>query len=480
MFSRRELLLTSASLAVLPLASCYGSGSEGVQSGGITAPPNPAGFSLDDLERRTFQWFWDVGDPTTGLIPDRWPTPSFASSAAVGFALTVYPIGVERGWISRTEARDRTLATLRFFDRAPMGDAASGTAGHHGFFYHFLNMKTGTRFGKTELSSVDTALLMGGILFAAQYFVGPSAEDAEIRRLADALFGRVEWTWMQRDNGFLSMGWHPETGFIPHHWDIYNEALLLNIMALGSPTYAVDPALWPQLTQRFEAAWGTHWGQEHLHFPPLFGHQYSHVWVDFKGITEPFIAAKGIDYFENSRRATMAQRNYAMANPKGWTGYSGEVWGLTACDGPGDFAIDIDGKRREFHSYSARGPDDRDDGTVAPTAVGGSIAFAPEECEAALRAMHDRYGEVIYGQYGFWDSFNPTLTDAAATPKLLHGKVVDGVCWVDGDYLGIDQGPIVTMIANARDGFVWKTMHGCPHIRRGLERAGFTSGWLSA
>lgn len=478
MVSRRELLLTSVALTALPLTACFGRG-ERLSSGGIGSPPQPAGFSLSDLERRTFQWFWDVGDPVTGLIPDRWPTPSFASIAAVGFALTAYPIGVERGWINREDAQLRTLATLRFLDRAPMGDTASGTAGHRGFFYHFLDMKTGTRFGKTELSSVDTALLMGGILFAAQYFAGPSAEDAEIRRLADALFGRVEWPWMQQDNGFVSMGWHPETGFIPHYWNIYNEALMLNIMALGSPTYPLDASLWPRLTQRFDASWGIHWGEEHLHFPPLFGHQYSHVWIDFRGITEPYIATKGIDYFENSRRATMAQRNYAIANPKGWAGYNGEVWGLTACDGPGDFTLEIDGKRREFHSYSARGPDDRDDGTIAPTAVGGSIAFAPDECTAALKAMYDRYGQAIYGDYGFWDSFNPTLTRVAATPKLLHGKVVEGLCWVDGDYLGIDQGPIVTMIANARDGFVWNTMHGCPHIRRGLQRAGFTGGWLN-
>lgn len=470
MIPRRTFLLATAAFTALPLAGCGMAPPQTASSGGA--------FSIGDLQRRTFQWFWDVGDPTTGLIPDRWPTKSFASIAAVGFALGAYPVGADKGWITRAEARDRTLATLRFFDRAPMGAAANGTTGHRGFFYHFLKMEDGTRFGTTELSSIDTALLIGGMLFSAQYFDGTDAAEGEIRDLANRIYARVEWDWMLGDGPFVSMGWHPEKGFIPSQWDIYNEAMLLHVLAFGSPTHAIDPALWGRLTARFAGQWGTHWGQEHLHFPPLFGHQYSHVWIDFRGIRDGFIAGKVIDYFENSRRATLAQRNYAIANPGKWAGYDGEVWGLTACDGPGDFTIGSGAAKREYFSYSARGPDDRDDGTLAPTAAGGSFPFAPAECTAALAAMHRRYGSAIYGQYGFFDSFNPTLT--GATPQLLHGKVVPGLCWVDGDYLGIDQGPIVTMIANHDNGLIWNAMHRCPHIRRGLTRAGFSGGWLSA
>jgi hypothetical protein len=455
LFDRRQLLMAGASGLV---AGCTING-----GGPNSVTRQPLDFSLTDLSRRTFDWFWDLTDPKTGLVPDRWPTPSFASIAAVGFGLTAYPYGAEKGWISRAAARERTLATLRVFDRAPMGDAKTGVSGHRGFFYHFLKIEDGTRFGTTELSSIDTALLLGGILFAAQYFDTDQAEEAEIRELAARINGRVEWDWMLGKGPFVSMGWHPETGFIVHQWDRYNEAMLLYVLALASPTHEIDSEVWTRYTDKFDFAWGMHWGEEHLHFPPLFGHQYSHIWIDFRGIQDAYMKRRGIDYFENSRRATRAQRNYAIANSAGWKGYGGDVWGLTACD--------------EFFSYSARGPGDRDDGTLSPTAAGGSIAFEPAIAEAALANMHKRYGAAIYGRYGFFDSFNPTLTDPKGL-TLRHGRIVPGLCWVDGDYLGIDQGPIITMIANARDDFVWRYMRKSPIIRRGLQRAGFSGGWL--
>lgn len=435
-------------------------------------------FSIDDLCRRTFDWFWDLADPRTGLVPDRWPTPSFASIAAVGFALPVYAWGAEMGWVSRSAARDRTLVTLQFFASSSQGDAEAGVTGHRGFYYHFLDMKTGARFEETELSSIDTALLMGGVLFAAEYFDRTDPAEARIRALATALLDSVDWRWMQQPNGFVSMGWRPADGFIPHYWDTYNEAMLLNLLALGSATHALAPALWPRLTDRFAPHWGEHWGETYLHFPPLFGHQYSHMFVDFRGIRDSFIAAKGIDYFENSARAVRAQRNYAIANPGGWAGYSSQVWGLTACDGPGDFTTAIDGRTREFFSYSARGPGDRDDGTLSPTALGGSLPFAPDIVGQALGAIHKIYGSAIYGRYGFLDSFNPTLK-RQPDHALRHGKIVEDLCWVDGDYLGIDQGPIVGMIANHQADFIWKHTRKSKILRRGLERAGFSGGWLA-
>jgi hypothetical protein len=435
-------------------------------------------FDLDDLERRTFDWFWDVANRANGLIPDRWPSKSFCSIAAVGFGLTALPIGVERGWITRAQGRDRTLTTLRFFASAPQGPEAAGRTGHRGFFYHFIDMDAGQRFETTELSSIDTALLLGGMLFAAEYFDQNVGGEVEIRRLANAINDRVDWRWMLGDGPFVSMGWSPEKGFIPHQWDRYNEATLLYLLALGSPTLAIPPAVWTRYTREFDKSWGMHWGQQHMHFPPMFGHQYSHVWVDFKGIADPWLRAKGIDLYENSRRATIAQRNYAIANPGRWTGYDGEIWGLTACDGPGDFKSEMGGQDRHFFSYSARGPGDRDDGTLAPTAPAGSIAFAPEIVLPALAAMKRRYGAAIYGRYGFFDAFNPTLSDPRFSGNLRHGRIVPGLTWVDTDHLGIDQGPIVAMIANYRDGLIWKTMHRCRPIIAGLRQAGFTGGWL--
>ncbi|MEA1072953.1 glucoamylase family protein [Sphingomonas sp. LY160] len=470
MWTRREFQAGVAAAGLGAFASgCATVGSTGAPVGG---------FSLDDLERRTFQWFWDTANPVNGLVPDRWPTKSFSSIAAVGFGLTAYPIGVERGWVSRGDARARTLTTLRFFAGLPQGPQAAGVAGHKGFFYHFLDMDTGHRFKTTELSSIDTVLFLGGALFAAQYFDGADREETEIRRLANQLNDAVDWRWMLGKGPFVSMGWKPEDGFIASQWDQYNEATLLYVLALGSRTHAISPDIWTRYTAQFDKSWGDKWGERHLFFPPHFGHQYSHVWVDFRGIRDPWLRSKGLDLFENSRRATRAQRNYAIANPKRWTGYDGEVWGLTACDGPGDFKLSIDGTEREFFSYSARGPDDRDDGTIAPTAMAASIAFEPELVRAGLAAMQRRYGPTIYGQYGFLDSFNPTLRDPAQVPTLLHGRVVAGTCWVDGDYLGIDLGPIIAMIANERDSFVWERMKRCRPIVDGLKRAGFAGGWL--
>ena len=469
MIDRRGFIGTGG-LALAGLASgCTTTGMAG--TGQLLGPD-----LIADIEERTFRFFWDTTDATTGLAPDRWPTPSFASIAAVGFALTAYPIGVTRGWITRAAARARTLATLEFFAAAPQGPEATGVAGYKGFFYHFLDMKTGTRFRETELSTIDTTLLLGGVLFAREWFDGDDADEKRIRTLADRLYAAVDWTWFTPRDPVVSMGWHPGKGYIASDWKTYNESLLLYVLALGSPTHPLPPETWDRWTAGFEKSWTTTAGDPHLNFPPLFGHQYSHVWVDFRGIRDSYMRTKGIDYFENSRRATLAQRAYAIANPMAWSGYGTDVWGLTACDGPGGFTRDVGGKERQFRSYSARGPGEFDDGTIAPTAALGSIAFAPEVVAPAARAMHARYGSAIYGRYGFLDSFNPTL--AGSDAPITKGRIAPGIGWVDDDYLGIDQGPIVAMIENWRSGLVWQTMRKSPHIRRGLTRAGFTGGWL--
>lgn len=433
---------------------------------------------LDTLQQRTFGYFWQLSDTRTGLTPDRAPTQSFASIAAVGFALSAYPVGVERGYVTRADAAARVLTTLRFFWHAPMGPEATGRTGHQGFYYHFLNMADGSRFETVELSTIDTALLLAGVLFCQVYFDRDNAQEREIRALADSIYGRVDWNWAQPRPPLVTMGWHPEQGFHHLDWRGFNEAMLLYVLALGSPTHPVDPAAWPAWSSTYQ--WGTFEGREQVGFAPLFGHQYSHVWIDFRGIQDAYMRSRGIDYFENSRRATLSQRDYGARNPDGWRAYSDSIWGWTAADGPADVTLTVDGRSRTFFSYRARGMsfnEISDDGTIVPTAAGGSIPFAPEETIRALMVMRRTYGEPLFTTYGFLDAFNPTFP---ADAPLQHGKFVPGVGWFDVDYLGIDQGPILLMAENYRSGLVWKYMRRHPAIIRGLRRAGFTGGWLES
>jgi len=451
-------------------------------SSNVTSPtPAPTALRIealiDTVSRRTFDFFWERSPAATGLTPDRWPTPSFSSIAAVGFALTAYPIGAEQGYISRAAAAERVLTTLRFLYQLPQGPAASGTAGYHGFFYHFLDPSSGLRFQTVELSTVDTALLLAGALFCQQFFDGSGGLEPAIRAYADSLYRRTDWAWAQPRPPLVTMGWYPESGFHQLDWRGMNEAMLVYLLALGSPTHPIAAGAWEAWTSTY--TWGEYYGQAHVGFAPLFGHHYSHVWVDFRGIADAYMRGRGLDYFENSRRATYAQRGYAMANPEGWRGYGPDIWGLTASDGPADVTRVVNGQSRRFFSYAARGAsytEVRDDGTLAPTAAAGSIAYAPEIVGPALVAMRERYGEGLFGQYGFLDAFNPTWQWSEV--PLLHGRLIPGLGWFDLDYLGIDQGPILAMIANHRSELVWKHMRKSPYLIQGLRRAGFRGGWL--
>ncbi|GBQ76488.1 hypothetical protein AA14337_0534 [Acetobacter malorum DSM 14337] len=426
---------------------------------------------IEDLEHRTFLWFWEAGDAQTGLVPDRYPSDQTqASVASIGFGLTAYGIGVERGYITRQQAIERTLNTLRYLTKLPQNDSAENSSGYHGFFYHFLNNKTGLRFNKDiELSSIDTALLMQGILFTESYYTQDTPQEAEIRSLSNQLYQNVDWAWMRRPDLRLSMGWSPEHQFLPNYWEGYSEGMMAYILALGSQKHPLEPASWQAWLTTNDRRWGEYYGQTMLNFAPLFGHQYTHSWIDFRGIQDDWNREKGIDYFENSRRATYAQRTYAMTNPGKWQDYGKDVWGLTASDGPGELTQTVGGTPRHFMSYSARGTGrdyTQDDGTIAPTAAGGSVAFAPEIAIPALREMKHRYGNHIYSRYGFVDAFNPSFHTA------------DKSFWSDTAYLGIDQGPILLMIENWRSGLVWNTMKRNPAIRQGLLKAGFQGGWL--
>ena len=433
-----------------------------------------------DIERRTFQFFWDTTNEVNGLTPDRYPSRPFASIAAVGYALTAYPIGIENNWVSRNQAVDRTLLTLKFFRDMPQGPQATGKGAYKGFYYHFLDMQKGERYNSwVELSSVDTSLFMMGVLFAQSYYDRDDPREKEIREIAEELYRRVDWNWLQQNKPLVSMGWFPESGFIPHDWMGYNEAMMLYVLALGSPTHPVSPEAWQVWARTYNDDWGVYQGQEFLAFGPMFGHQYSHVWIDFRGIQDDFMRERGMDYFENSRRATLAQREYAINNPMKWKDYGENVWGLTASDGPQQTVQEFRGEQREFRHYSARGAGLRenfDDGTIAPTAAISSLPFAPEIVIPATLEMHERYGEYLYSSYGFLDSFNRSFDFDI---PLKTGRLVPGEGWVASDYIGIDQGPILTMIANYRNDFVWNVMKKNAHIRTGLERAGFKGGWLT-
>jgi hypothetical protein len=466
-------------LLLTPLAACGAAPATHAAPGRSAPRARALGAAerafVDTLQHRTFQWFWDTADPHTGLTPDRWPTRSFASVAAMGFGLAAYPVGVEHGWITREQGLERTLKTLRFLAGARQDSSSSGSIGYRGFFYHFLNPTDGTRFEHLELSFIDTGLLVAGAMFCGEYFDRPKPREREVGAIAESLYRRVDWRWMQVRPPLMCLGWTPEHGHLPYDTGHYNETPLELLLAMGSPTHPADPGTWRKYTEGFR--WGTFHGQEYLGFAPLFGHQQPQIFVDFRGIQDDFIRGHGIDYFENSRRATLAQRQYAIDNPAGWDGYGALHWGLSACDGPVDGDFEIDGRTRHFQTYWARGASHTevlDDGTLTPNAAGGSIAFAPEVVVPTLMAMKAREGDRLWSAYGFLDAYNPSAR--------LPGREKDGIDprrgWVDRDYLGIDQGLIVLMIENWRSGLIWRHMRTNPHLIRGLRAAGFRGGWL--
>ncbi len=434
-----------------------------------------------DIERRTFEYFWMTADPVTGLTPDRWPHPHGpASISAVGFALTADVIGAYRGYVTRHAAAARVRKVLAFLLSRPQGRGHKGYAGYHGFFYHFLNMHTGLRYGHSELSTIDTALLMAGVLTARQYFDQDTPTERQVRHLANRLYRRVDWRWAAPgQSGLVRMAWYPGRGFAKAKWDGYNEASILYILGLGSPTDPLPPNAW--------SAWSATdihdlrhlGGLTLLSFGPQFGYQYTAVWVDLRGIADPFMRAQGETYFLNGVIATLVQRRYAIINPRGWAAYGRNIWGLTACDGPGYVRAPFHGRMRQFYAYAARGITKHsiDDGTLAPTAVLGSLMFSPRYVTEAVQALLRRFGDMIYTRYGFLDSFNPSFTDARLA---RDGHVVPGRGWVDSAFLGIDQGPIIAMIENHRSRLIWRLMRNSPYIRVGLLRAGFTGGWLEA
>jgi hypothetical protein len=392
---------------------------------------------LEDLSRRAFLYFMEHADAQTGLVLDRARAdgsahtpghPSFhiASSAATGFGLTALCAGAERGWVARDEARRRVLKTLRFF--------AESASREHGWFLHWMDAPTGERRWRSETSSIDTALLLAGVLTARQCF----REDAEVKRLATTIYERVDFPWMLNGHPtLLSHGWRPEEGFIKTRWDTYSEHVILQLLAIGSPTHPITPRAWRAWTRKRI----TYAGFNYMSDGPLFIHQYTQGWADLRGRRED--AYPFTDYFENSSAATRAHRQFCIDLASEFPGYGPDVWGISASD-----------SAKGYLAWSGPPRDPAIDGTVVPYAAAGSLMFTPDISLPALRAMKEKYGARVYGRYGFTDAFNPNND------------------WVNPDVIGIDQGITLLSAENLRDGLVWRHFMKNVEIHNALRRVG--------
>lgn len=397
-------------------------------------PPLPTKLSKEDeqflqeLEKANFSYFWEQANPQTGLVKDRCNVRAkdngvVASIAATGFGLTALCIGEKQGFITLTEARGRVLVTLQFlWKKLPQ---------HRGFFYHFANLNTGERLWDSEVSSVDTAILLCGVLTCRAHF-----RDPEIQQLAHAIFNRVDWTWLSADTTLLPHGWTPEIGFLPYRWDDYSELMMMYLLGLGSYSHPLAKETWDAWKRStFEYDGLRYIGS----FAPLFVHQYSQAWFDFRRKRDKYA-----DYFQNSIIATDVHRRFCLELGKQFPIYSEDVWGVTASDSVKGYVV--------WGGPPATGPID---GTVVPSAAAGSLPFIPQAAMRVLNTIKNRFGENVWCRYGFVNAFNPVKN------------------WYDSDVVGIDTGITLTMAVNARTGFVWETFMKNPEAIRGMDRAGF-------
>ncbi|MBU6451917.1 MAG: hypothetical protein KGS72_09085 [Cyanobacteria bacterium REEB67] len=437
------------------------------------------------LQRKALSYFLHQCNPANGLVADKNQPGSPASIAVQGMAFSIYAIASECGAIERSEAIKRTLTALRFFQSSTQNTGRDAT-GYRGFYYHFLDIESGKRTWKSELSTIDTAILMAGIISAMNYFNRDSAEEREIRELANFLYSRVEWDWACNGEETPSHGWTPEGKFRRYRWDTnYSEAHILYILALGSPTYPIKRAGYEKWLTTFNLQ--TIYDIQYLHAGPLFIHQMSHLWIDFQGIQDSFNRNVGIDYFENSRRATYVQREYGRRNPKKFEHYSQYGWGLTASDGPGPAVLTVKGRRRVFYDYRARGvPKGPDDGTVSPWAVVASLPFAPEIVTETVTHMFRKMDENGLSVSGFGASYNLTFPHSSQQALTRTQSVIspgevpssyDG--WLSPWIFGLNEGPMFMMIENHRSGLLWNLMKQDHYMRNGLMAAGFEGGWLA-
>jgi hypothetical protein len=414
---------------------------------------------IDSIQFKTFQFFLHEYHPDKGIVKDRAAKWAPASIAATGFGLPAFAVASERNWITRDLAAEITLKNMLFFHNSVQSTDTNVT-GYKGFYFHFLKMDSGTREWNCELSSIDTGILMMGIIFARNYYNRDNVTETQIRMLAAKLLERVDWNFMRMPStgkfaNTISMGWTPEKGLHDYGWSGYNEALFLYVLAAGSGMENAEESYNAWLSTY---KWNTPYaGLSHVAFPPLFGHQFSQTFIDYRGLVDRYMKEKGIDYFENSRRATLVQQRYAMDNPHGWKGYDSLCWGVTACDGPTEKYNFEDKKFLGYAGRGSSGPDYNyfDDGTIAPYGPLSSLPFAPEIVLPTIKSINAKYGKMLWGKYGYYDSFNLTAK------------------WTDDDFIGIDQGPMLLMIENFRSGMIWDYVMKDPIIQNGLNKLGY-------
>jgi hypothetical protein len=375
---------------------------------------------IDAVARASFDYFWNEANPENGLIRDRSTATSPASIAAVGFGLAALPVGIERGWIGEEEGYQRALITLNTF-------LNGGVQGEHGFFYHFVDMETGERVWNSELSSIDTTLLAAGALVAGQYFGG------EVQARANDLYERIEWDWMTGGGEFVRMGWTPEDGFLSAAWDHFDESQLLYVLAIGSPTHPVSAAAWDEWERPLRS------DDETIYLPgdPLFVYQYPQAFLNLRDMEDAYA-----NYWNNTVRACQRHYNYILDNQHVFDGYSRGAWGLSASDGP-------DG----YRAYGAT--DVNNDGTIAPYASAACLPFTPDLAFNGMRALLAAFGERVWREYGFVSAVN------------------EDADWYSRDHIGIDQGDILLMFANAQDGLVWDLFMSHPAVQAALDAMGF-------
>jgi len=414
---------------------------------------------LDNVQLAAFQYMWNEANPANGMIRDRSQPGSPCSIAAVGFGLSSICVGIDHGWITRAQGAARVQTMLNTFWTLPQGPATSGTIGYNGFFYHFLDMNTGLRMPgwNPELSDIDTALLLAGILDCQQYFNTSDPTEVSIRSLADQIYRRVNWTFFRNSTlKGLMLQWLPDGGsgtFNTAVWKGYNEMMIMYILAIGSPTFPIPATDWGTYTSGY--VYGLQFGQTYVQYGALFTHQYSHCWIDFRNKRDAYMQGITSDYFQNSRKATLAQQAYCIANPgikppgppaqPDVAGYSATYWGLSAGDGPSGYA-----------AHGAPGPGTNDDGTVQPGAVVCSLPFASDICLPTIQNLYDNH-PFLWGTYGFKDGLN----------KCRNPD------WYDTDFLGIDQGPMVMMIENYRNASIWLRFMQNPYVQAGMNATGF-------
>ncbi|HEY4301877.1 MAG TPA: glucoamylase family protein, partial [Candidatus Didemnitutus sp.] len=418
-------------LAPLTLAAPSVEYSSPPRSGIALAPDDEA--LIDEMQRAAFRYFIEQSDPRTGLVRDRAradgsPSSGKASIAASGFGLSAWTIAVQRGWIDRGTALAHVRLALHFLaEKAPR---------RHGFFYHFMEMDSGARAWKCELSPIDTGLFLSGAVFAREYF-----GDPEITRLVDQLYADVDWNWFLNGGDTLALSWHDETGFSRFHWEKYSEQMMLSLLGMGSPQKPLPPGYWQAWSRE---PVGTYAGMHYIQAAPLFVHQFTHAYVDFRGLRDAYA-----DYFRNSVLATLAQRQFCIDLRDEFPTWDGRLWGVTASDSATGY--------KSWGGPPRTSDFNQLDGTIVPCAAAGSLPFTPDEAMTTLRYMRTAYGDRIWQRYGFVDSFNPETG------------------WVNPDVLGIDLGISLLQAENARSGFVWSVFMRAPEVRMALERAGFFS-----